>query len=368
MDVLGRHEAGNYSPEDGILVVRDAGAGIGDDELSDNGAHPVGTMARSGRGWLYASGGDGPCVVHLQALEARPDDEDLDAWSDVVEVPYESLRGVVELSSLTTPGGDEHLRLREPGMYRVRVAHRLLPPSELPDDEDDLQPTDLWQLDFWHVDAVEPPQWFRRRRPPVAVPDPGWTSLLGFQEIEVANVVEWAGRADGMSVDEINTWGAAHYRGPNWLDQPLRSSQTRPGWPSVADIARQVGIGTLGTRGDLLPLYVALRILTFDGMRYVAIDDKPMAQDVLRLPGDVVTFLEASQAVRQFTAYAADLVSVALWGGTQQTVASLADRTLAGEDEVRATLRYAGDRKLLQVEQRSPDELVLTPQSRRLTH
>ena len=365
MGILGRHEAGHYMPEDGILVVRDVGVGIAD-ELSDNDAHPVGTIARSGHGWLYAAGGDGPCVVHLQLHDERPGDDDLDAWDDVVEVPFESLRGVVELSSLMSSAGDEDLRLGEPGMYRVRVAHRALPPTPLPDDEDDLQPTDLWHLDFWQVaGAVEPPRWFRRRRPPVSVPDPGWTSLLGLQEIEVANVVEWAGKADGMTVDEIATWGTDHYRGPNWLDQSLRNSHALPGCPNLADIARQVGVRAPRTRRDLLPLYVGLRILTFDGTRYVAIDDKPMAQDVLRLPVDVVTFLEASQAVKQFTGYAADLVSVALWGGTEQTVASLAERTLADEDDVRATLRYAEDRKLLQIEQRPPDKLSLTPHSRR---
>ncbi|MGW6200836.1 DUF6042 family protein [Kribbella sp. NPDC055110] len=358
MGVLGRHE--RYMPEDGILVVQDVRGGSWYDDLTANDAHPVGTLGRSGRGWLYAAGGDGPCVVRLQLRDDRPADDD--QWSDVFETPYLSPSGAVSLSGLTTGPGDEHLRLGEPGMYRIRAAHRPLPPTpEPPRDEDDLKPTDLWQFDFWpDRDPADPPRWLRRRRPPVRRADAGWTSLLGLDVPEVASVVEWTGAAEGMTVDDIISWGVDHYRGPDWLDKPFYIGPRGEGWPTLADIARQVGVPEPKVRRDLLPLYVALRILAFDGTRYVAIKDKPLAQDVLQLPDHVTAALELSQAVNQFTGYAADLVSVVFWGGAEQTVAALAERTVASEDDVRRTLRYAEDRKLLEVEQRGPDEVSLT--------
>ncbi len=360
MGVLGTHEDEHYMPEDGILVVQDVRAGSWYEDLTANDAHPVGTLGRSGRGWLYAAGGDGPCIVRVQLRDDRPADDD--QWSDVFEAPYLSPSGSVSLTGLTTGPGDEHVRLGEPGMYRVRAAHRPLPPApEPPQDEDDLTPTDLWQLDFWPVEEpADPPRWLRRHRSPVRTADPGWTSVLEYHEIEVANVVEWAGPADGMTVADIDTWGADHHRGPDWLDQSFPVSHPREGWPTLAEIARQVRVPEPQVRRDLLPLYVALQILTFDGTRYVAVDDKPAAKDVLRLPAEVASWLDGAQAVKQFTAYAADLVSVVFWGGSEQTIASLAERTLASEDDVRRTLRYAEERKLLEVQQRGADEVSLT--------
>ncbi|MFF0341477.1 hypothetical protein [Kribbella sp. NPDC004875] len=362
MGVLGRTRDDNYMPEDGILVVRDVGAGAAGDEYDGiTAAHPIGTLGRSGRSWLYTAGGDGPAIVELRAWDGPPA-VDAEDWTDVFEVPYESATGVVALSGLTTGPGADGLRLGDPGTYRVRAAYRQLPPAARPPvDEDDLQPEGVWQLDFWPAaESLDPPRWLRRRRAPVKKPDPGWRSLLGMQEMEVAEVVEWAGRSDGMTVDDINSWGAEHYRGPDWLSQTLGRDLSREGWPNRADIARMAGLPEPTTRRDLLPVYVALEILTFDGTRYVAVDDKRMAQDVLRLPADVAEWLKGSQAVNQFTSFAADLVSVVYWGGPEQTVAGLAERTLASEDDVRRTLQYAVDRKLLEVEWRTPDELTLT--------
>lgn len=355
-------------PESGILVVLDVRDAMHHEETSDNEAHPVGSIARSGNGWLYAAGGDGPCVVQLQANDDRPGDEDVDGWADVVEVPYQSPSGVVALSDLMDGPGEDHLTLGDPGGYRLRLAHRPLP-AEPPRDEDSLTPTDLWQLDFWPVSGeAEPPRWIRRARPPVWAPDPGWGSVLGFQEIEVANVIEWAGKTDGLSAEEIDAWGADHYRGADWLDQPLRQGpRSRPDWPGLAEIAGQVGVPEPTIRRELLPLYLALRMISFDGLRYRAAEHPPSAEDVVQLPAQAVTFLKASRAVKQYTGYAADIVSVALWGGTQQTIASLAERTSASEDEVRATLRYAESRGLLQIE-RTGDQLSLTVRSRRHAH
>lgn len=75
--------------------------------------------------------------------------------------------------------------------------------------------------------------------------------------------------------------------------------------------------------------------------------------------------LEASQVTGQFTGYAADLVSVALWGGTEQSVASLAARTLATEDDVRGALQYAEGRGLLRIDRQPDDQFFLVPLGRR---
>ncbi|GAA1531302.1 hypothetical protein GCM10009741_36820 [Kribbella lupini] len=112
---------------------------------------------------------------------------------------------------------------------------------------------------------------------------------------------------------------------------------------------------------------VALGVLTSDGERFVGVERPPRAQDVVELPAQVVSSLEASQAVNQFTGYAADLVSVALWGGAEQAVAGLAARTLASEADVQAALAYAEGRGLLRVD-RGPERVVLAPLDRRGNH
>ena len=45
----------------------------------------------------------------------------------------------------------------------------------------------------------------------------------------------------------------------------------------------------------LLPLFVALGALTFDGVSYVRAQEPPRAQDVIDLPADLVAVLEGSQ-------------------------------------------------------------------------
>jgi hypothetical protein len=371
MTVVGWHQNDYYLPEDGILVVRDAGVGFSDDEMSATDAHPVGTIVRTGQGWLYSGGGDGPCVVRLQFHSDRPaDSED---WDDLVEAPYGSRSGVVGLSGLTSPSGEKHLQLGEPGPYRVRVAHRPLPQPigpvpEMDDEEaeENRAPTDLWQLDFWSVTGpVEPPRWIRRRVSAVRPTNPGWGRLLGFRAEEIPNVVIWAGRADGLTAGDLQQWGVDHYRGENWLDQPLAGSHTLRGHPTLAEIAGQVGVPEPTTRREVLPLAVALGVLTFDGNRYVGVEHPPLAQEVLQLPAEVVDFLEAYQANIQFTGFAADLVSIALWGGSEQTVESLAERTLASEADVRAALRYAERYGVARVDHLSADRFTLAPLKRK---
>lgn len=90
------------------------------------------------------------------------------------------------------------------------------------------------------------------------------------------------------------------------------SRRPKDGYPNLAEISAQVGLPEPRSRRELLPLFVALRVLTFDGSRYVRVERPAMAQHVLELPAKVVAVLEAYQANGRFTGYAADLVSVAL--------------------------------------------------------
>jgi hypothetical protein len=367
--VVGRFEDDDYMPEDGLLVVRDSAGGFWDDEMSQVEAHPCGTIVRTGHGWLFASGGDGPCVVRIRAHTDRPDDGGGE-WADLVEIPYRCLTGAIGLTSLSTGSGEVSVSVGEPGLYRVRVAHRPLPVSdELPEDEDSLVPTDLWELDFWPVDdPLDPPRWLRRMRPAVGPLRPGWTSLLSHEVSEIGDVVRWSRADRAMTVDDLTQWGLDHFRGAEWLDKPLYSMSPRPGYPTLAEIAAQVGVPEPTTRREVLPLMVALGVLTFDGGRYVGVERPARAQDVLDLPAQVVSFLEASQAVNQFTGYAADLVSVALWGGADQTAAELASRSLASETDVQAALGYAEGRGLLRVDRGADGQLFLAPLDRRGNH
>ncbi|MEV6412262.1 hypothetical protein [Kribbella sp. NPDC051718] len=358
MTVVGRHEEDHYMPESGILVLREPWATSWEDPLSTSNAHPVGSIVRTGQGWVYASGGDGPCVVRLRSHTSPPADDDED-WTDLVEAPYRSTSGAVGLTTITGGADEEHLPLGEPGLYRLRVAHRPLPQTV--EDEEYLQPRDLWQLDFWPVDgAAEPPRWLRRQNPTVWPADPGWGRLLGYPAVDIVNVVEWNSSGPGLTVDDLQQWGIDHNRGDNWLDQPLGRQSASPGYPTLAEIANQVGLPAPSVRREMLSLAVALGFLTFDGQGYGRAVQPPMAFDVLDLSPNVVKFLKGSSQVKQFTGYAADLVSIALWGGAEQTIASLADRTLASEENVRATLRYAETRRLLQLDHRPENRFTLT--------
>ncbi|MEU4394321.1 hypothetical protein [Kribbella sp. NPDC023855] len=154
---------------------------------------------------METSKANGPCVVRIQADSAEP--STAGEWDDLVEIPYRSTTGAVGLTTITMGAGEEQVRLGAPGSYRVRVAHRALSVSgELPGDEDELEPSDLWQLDFWPVDVVEAPRWLRRMTAPVGQLNPGWSSLLPYDVNDVADMVRWNGGVDGMSVDELRQW------------------------------------------------------------------------------------------------------------------------------------------------------------------
>jgi hypothetical protein len=71
-------------------------------------------------------------------------------------------------------------------------------------------------------------------------------------------------------------WAIDHHRAEDWLDQPLRPT-TRPDRPGLAEIATQVGLPEPTSRRMLLPLFVALGALTFDGVSYVRAQEPPRA-------------------------------------------------------------------------------------------
>jgi hypothetical protein len=79
----------------------------------------------------------------------------------------------------------------------------------------------------------------------------GWRSLLGYQEIEIANVVRWTGNGDGITVDDLQRWRSDHYRGDEWIDQPLKMTNPRGGYPSLAEIAARTLASEDDVRGAL---------------------------------------------------------------------------------------------------------------------
>lgn len=85
---------------------------------------------------------------------------------------------------------------------------------------------------------------------------------------------------------------------------------------------------------------------------------------MLDVPAELLTNLELAQGVNKFESFASDLMSIALWGGAQPTtVAALAERALASEDEVRQTVQHAVRRDLLAVEGDLTGEFSLTARS-----
>jgi hypothetical protein len=149
-----------YQPEFATLVVRDAGRGAfpaGEELLDEHGGAQVdtGTVAGAGNGWLMAAVSDEYQRVWLEAHDGRPVD-DAAAWSDVLETPYGSATGVVELTWMTGRPNAPTVELGPPGRYRVRLSRR---PA---DDEGD-----VWRLQFWPDAGRALPQWLARSGPAV---------------------------------------------------------------------------------------------------------------------------------------------------------------------------------------------------------
>ncbi|QFZ20382.1 DUF6042 family protein [Saccharothrix syringae] len=348
----GIYEDGDYWPEFGTLTVRDTWVGdVGDGpfEQHTSRVQPCGTIVRTGYGWLEAAAGDGPVVVRLESHDGAPPEETA-GWEDVVEIPYRSRSGVVGLTWVTGGPGEEHLRLAGPGLYRVRVCAG-------PSADEGMEA--VWRLCFWPVAEVEPPRWSARALPAVPAGDGGWRYLFGYHVTDLLAAV-WAARdADGVTtVEAVRRWSERQHRGAGWLDGPLPGPGHRELDP--ADVAAQLGVPAPTSPRDLLAVFAAAGLLVADGDAYRWPEVEPRAQDVLDLSPERRAELVLWQESDRFRSLAADLVSVALWGGARQTVAALAARTLVAEDDVRDTLDWAVRQGLLTVEGPLSGEFTMT--------
>ncbi|MEV8374214.1 DUF6042 family protein [Kribbella sp. NPDC056861] len=365
MTLLAEYEDDGYLPEFGTLTVRDVhghfvDAGLLEEHGTD--AQPCGTVARTGSGWLQAASGDLPCLVGLRAYDGPPvadgalDQDGVPQWADLVELPYRSDSGSISLTTVTGFAVEEHVHLGEPGLYRVRVTHRELRQSgagtELEAEEAAAaRLSSLWQLDFWPVGELEPPRWFRRHQPAVPTGDPGWGYLLGYATAGIVVDLGYVGQGDeGTSLEELSRWATEHSWGENWLDQPLTADDHGFALMTVAEAAEQLGRPEPTTRRMLPPLFTALGCLTFDGNRYRQAPAPPLPQQVLQLSAEVLAKLEVYQSMSKYTSFTSDLMTLALWGGAKQTtIATLAERTLAEEDDVRGALGDGVLRELLRI-------------------
>ncbi|MEV6410683.1 DUF6042 family protein [Kribbella sp. NPDC051718] len=369
MAVLGTFEDDDYLPESGTLTVRDTysgyveygNAGLLEQYATD--AQPCGTIARTGAGWLETASGDLTCHVRIQVHDAPPNlDEPLE-WGDLVELPYRSASGVVGLTTVTGSWPEEHLQLGAPGSYRVRIARQELPRPSATDEEGDLiGPWSLWQLDFWPVAEEEPPRWLRRSEPAVLAGDQGWEFLLGYAASGVISSLDYVSRDEaGTSLEELAEWAAAHSWGDDWLDQPLTPADHGYQLMTLTAAAEQLGRPAPTTRRMLPPLFTALGHLTFDGDRYRRSPASPLPQEVLRIPAETLSTLEVFQSRSKYASFTSDLMSIALWGGAEQTtVAALAERALASADEVRGALGDAVLRELMRIDGDLAGEFTLT--------
>ncbi len=221
-----------------------------------------------------------------------------------------------------------------------------------------VEPEDLWLLRFRPAE-LEPPRWFRRGRPAVGRADSGWRGLFGYEVTDLLWAVAAAGEGSGgATLEALRQWGVLHHRTAGWLEQPLIRPQPQEMDP--ADVARQVGVPAPTRLAGVLDLFVAAGLLVLDegGYREVAVPPNP--EDVLHLPVERAERLVVRRDHDRYCSFAADLVSVALWNGTTQTLAALAERTLVPEADVRAALRWAEHRGLLRVEGSVDGKFVMT--------
>ncbi|MEO6089808.1 MAG: DUF6042 family protein [Umezawaea sp.] len=342
----------DYWPDFGILSLSDTGdvdEESGPFSRYESKVQACGTFVHTGNGWLQGSAGDGPHVVRVESHTAAPPDDTAE-WEDVVEVPYRSLSGEVRLEILTGGPIGDAVALAGPGPYRVRVARRPVP------DDDELE--DLWLLRFRPAEP-EPPRWFRRGQRAVAAADPGWRSLFAHDVTDLLWAVWAAGdESGGATLEAVREWGVRHQRAAEWLDQPLTAPQSHQIDP--AEIARQLGVPAPSRLAGMLDVLVAAGLLVLDDGRYHSPAVTPNPEDVLDLPAEHVARLVEQRDHDRYGSFAADLVSVALWGGTTQTLAALAERTLVPEPDVRATLAWAEHRGLLRVEGALDGTFVMT--------
>jgi hypothetical protein len=212
--LLGSLQDDEYWADHGILVACDgpgddpgendpgegeggSGPGPGIDpellEVSSLQVQPGGTVAHAGAGWLWGRVNDMD-AYHVVRLEThdRPPADDRGDWEEVLETPYWSGTGAVQLATLTG-GWDPDaavLPIGPPGRYRVRVScvrdpsppgtdeyrsmpHRTPPgfpsPGTVTEDGEDagFGQGDIWRLQFWPAPGdLEPPRWLVRTESP----------------------------------------------------------------------------------------------------------------------------------------------------------------------------------------------------------
>jgi hypothetical protein len=350
MAVLGTFEDGEYLPESGTLIVRDEGAREKRGPFSRHGSRvqPCGTIVRTGNGWLEGAAGPGPDVVRLEVHDSAPDD-DTEDWADVVEIPYRSLSGRVCLDYVTGGAGGDTFALPDAGAYRVRVTRRRV---------DEGAWGDRWLLRFWPAEPV-PPRWLRRRETAVRPADPGWDNMFSYEFTELFRAVaETQKEPGGATIESLRQWFVRHRR-EHWLDHSVRDRVPVLMHPS--DFASQLGMPEPDTLFDTLDVFVAAGALVEDGGSYRKPAVRPNPEDVIDMSARHRDQLVSQRDHDRFCDYATDLVSVALWHGTAQTLAGLADRTLVPEADVRAALEWAERENLLHVTGSVDATFTMTP-------
>lgn len=352
MTALGIHEDDDYWPEFGTLTVRDAETVYeesGPFSWQDSKAQPCGTFVRTGNGWLEGSAGDGPHVVRMESHDVAPPD-DTDEWDDVVEIPYRNLSGEVGLGFVTGGFNGDVFPLAGARDYRVRATRRPVPDTE--------EWEDLWLLRFWPAEP-EPPRWFRRAALAMRPADPGWRTVFSSDVTDLLWAV-WAARDEsgGTTLEAVRGWGEQHGRRAGWLEQPVTSRHANELDP--ADVARQLGVPAPSGLAGMLDLFAAAGVLVDDNGTYRSPAVTPNAEDVLDLPVERRNQMIEYRAANRCCSFASDLVSVAMWGGTTQTLAALAERTLVPEAEVREAIEWAERGGLLRVEGALDGTFVMT--------
>lgn len=338
MAILGAFEDGGYRPESGTLIVRDDGPYERRGPFGQNNSkvQPCGTIVRTGNGWLEGSAGPGPDVVRLEVHDSAPEDDTAD-WADVVEIPYRSPSGKVGLGYVTGGFSGDTFALSGAGAYRVRVTRRRIAEGAR---------ADRWLLRFWPAEPA-PPRWWKRRETAVPPAEPGWDNLFSTEFTALLRAVEDTQKEPGgATIESLRQWFVRREQG-HWLDWSVRDRVPVLLHPS--DFARQLGIREPDTLIDTLDVFVAVGALVEDGGSYRKPAVAPNPEDVIDMSDTHRDRIVRQRDHDRFRDYATDLVSVALWNGSTQTLGGLADRTLVPEDDVRAALEWAERQNLLHV-------------------
>ncbi len=292
---------------------------------------------RTGNGWLEGAAGPGPDVVRIEVHDSAPADDTAD-WADVVDIPYRSLSGKVRLDYVTGGSGADAFALPGPDAYRVRVTRRRV---------DEGAWGDRWLLRFWSAEPA-PPRWWKRRETAVRPAEPGWDNMFSFEFTDLLRAVERAvDETGGATIESLRQWGVRWKRRDGWLEQSV--SDRVPVLMHPSDVARQLGMPEPATLVDTLDVFVAVGALVEEGGSYRKPAVQPNPEDVIDMSARHRDRLVSQRDHDRFCDYATDLVSVALWNGSTQTLADRADRTLVPGDDVRAALEWAERQNLLHV-------------------